>query len=817
MKKICTLVVLLLSLSLIEVTEVKALTDSFYEAEYVEGAYIKKFKPGASTGRYQQMRVFRRTSDHHEAYCIEIWKELLDGKPIIGYQEDFLNHTNLSEEVWERIELLAYYGYRYQNHTSLDWYAVTQYLIWKTIEPDSTIYFTDKLNGNRIDKYQTEIAELERLVEKHNQLPSFVNQKYTLSYNEEYVLTDTNQVLENFTVQNEENLIVTKTGNELRLKTKHLGKSKLTLTRKSSEKTTVYIDLESQSLIIRGGFSEVSGEIEVELPYGTLQIRKRDKETGSSTPQGEASFTGTTFELESSDKTIVKQLVIQENGYSNIVELPYGNYRIREIKSGLGYQLDLKERYLEIDGTPQLLIWDWDNEVYKGKIILQKYYGSSEKGEYHEEFGAEFEIYDSKNKLVDTVTTNEQGQAIITLPYGTYRVIQTKGKDNYELSEPFTITIDEKSEKEKTITLKNEEIGYRVKVLKIDASSKLPIKDNIKFRIKNKKTGKYLIRHLTTPVPHETTIFETNSEGYFITDMCLLSGTYLLEEVAAPDGYQLHSDPIEFTVSEDSPTTSEGLYEKVIVVEVENQRAYGTIEIEKKGEIVTTTGGLSFSFAPLEGVEFSIYAAEEIKTKDGSLLYRKDELVEVITTNHKGIAKSKKIPLGKYYVIESKNLKPYNENTQKYFVDLTTPNQALKMNFENILKKSDIEIIKIDRDTKERIRNAKFSLYNENHEWLASTYTDQTGRAHFYDIPLGKYYIVEEISPIGYELDKTPHSVELVDAYTTYTLTIPNQKRIIPPKTGIEAPHNNQSLMPMVLIGLGGSSLYYLRKRKNRI
>ena len=50
MKKICTLVVLLLSLSLIEVTEVKALTDSFYEAEYVNDAYIKKFKPGADTG-----------------------------------------------------------------------------------------------------------------------------------------------------------------------------------------------------------------------------------------------------------------------------------------------------------------------------------------------------------------------------------------------------------------------------------------------------------------------------------------------------------------------------------------------------------------------------------------------------------------------------------------------------------------------------------------------------------------------------------------------------------------------------------------------
>ena len=113
MKKICTLVVLLLTLSLIEVTEVKALTDSFYEAEYVNDAYIKKFKPGASTGRYQQMRVFRRNSDQHVAYCIEIWKELLDGKPVIGYQEDFLT-----------LQLLQFRNLLYLLHLFYGYYLV---------------------------------------------------------------------------------------------------------------------------------------------------------------------------------------------------------------------------------------------------------------------------------------------------------------------------------------------------------------------------------------------------------------------------------------------------------------------------------------------------------------------------------------------------------------------------------------------------------------------------------------------------------------------------------------------------------------------
>lgn len=816
MKKIWTLIVLLLSLSLIEVTEVKALTDSFYEAEYVSGAYIKKFKPGASTGRYQQMRVFRRNSDQHVAYCIEIWKELLDGKPVIGYQEDFLTRTNLSEEVWERIELLAYYGYGYQSHTSLDWYAVTQYLIWKTIEPDSTIYFTDKLNGNRIDKYQAEIAELERLVENHNQLPSFVNQKYQLTYNEEYVLTDTNQVLENFTIQADEHLTVKREGNELRLTTKHLGKSKLTLIKKASSKTTLYVDLESQSLIVRGGFNQISSEIEVELPSSTFQIRKRDKQTGSTTPQGEASFTGTTFELFNQDRSIVKQLIIQEDGYSNVIELPYGKYQIKEIKSGRGYQLDPKPRHLTIDESDLKLVWDWYNEVYKGKIILQKFYGSNEKGEYFEEEKAEFEIYNSKNERIETIITNEDGKAEIELPYGTYRIVQIKGKNNYELSKPFTVTISETSEKEQSITLKNEEIGYRVKVIKLDADSKLPIKGKIKFKIKNKETGEYLIRHLTTPIPSETTIFETNDEGYFITDMPLLTGTYLLEEVSAPFGYQ-QTEPLEFTISEETETISDSLYGEVILVEIENQRAYGMIEIEKQGEVMMTTGGLSFRMMPLEGVEFSIYAVEEIKAKDGTILYQKDQLVEILVTNREGLTRSSKLPLGKYYVVETKKLEPYDENNHKYFVDLTTHSQKLTLVFENTLKKSDIEIVKIDANTKARIGKAKFSLYTENKEYLGSVYSDQDGKAYFYDIPLGKYYVIEEEAPLGYEIDKNEHYLEIVENQKTYTLTIPNRKIELPPKTGVSITQDKTNHSSLIFLGVIGIFLGYRKIKQTRI
>ena len=42
------------------------------------------------------------------------------------------------------------------------WYAITQVMIWRTTNPESDIYFTDTLNGNRISSYNDEMAEMEK-------------------------------------------------------------------------------------------------------------------------------------------------------------------------------------------------------------------------------------------------------------------------------------------------------------------------------------------------------------------------------------------------------------------------------------------------------------------------------------------------------------------------------------------------------------------------------------------------------------------------------------------------------------------------------
>lgn len=71
------------------------------------------------------------------------------------------------------------------------------------------------------------------------------------------------------------------------------------------------------------------------------------------------------------------------------------------------------------------------------EIAIKKWYGD---GKYEEEEGAVFEIY-QEDILVATITTDSNGLATIALPYGSYRVIQTKGISGYNFVEPFDFVV----------------------------------------------------------------------------------------------------------------------------------------------------------------------------------------------------------------------------------------------------------------------------------------------------------------------------------------------------------------------------------------
>ena len=114
--------------------------------------YIKMDRGGQSHD--YNMSMITRKSDNHFVYCIQPATPILSSVTYSGTDTDQEVVAHLSKSQWKRIELLAYYGYQYGNHTDKKWYAITQFLIWNTANDGWDIYFTDTRGGNRISKYK---------------------------------------------------------------------------------------------------------------------------------------------------------------------------------------------------------------------------------------------------------------------------------------------------------------------------------------------------------------------------------------------------------------------------------------------------------------------------------------------------------------------------------------------------------------------------------------------------------------------------------------------------------------------------------------
>ena len=110
LQKLILLFILLLSLKV----EAKEYQETFIDkAEWISGDYVNKEKGGSI--KYQQMYTIKRKSDGKFLYCIEPGVSIKNGKIVKGYDEDYLDVTKFTNEEWNRITKLAYYGYGYKD------------------------------------------------------------------------------------------------------------------------------------------------------------------------------------------------------------------------------------------------------------------------------------------------------------------------------------------------------------------------------------------------------------------------------------------------------------------------------------------------------------------------------------------------------------------------------------------------------------------------------------------------------------------------------------------------------------------------------
>lgn len=380
------------------------------------------------------------------------------------------------------------------------------------------------------------------------------------------------------------------------------------------------------------------------------------------------------------------------------------------------------------------------------------------------------------------------------LAYGSYVVVETTVPDEYVRIEPFIVRVTEDSRTAQTWRgFMDDAFRAKIKIVKGDSiSSETILKEGTKYRIYDMEEEKYVEQWITYPTKvcygTEERPYAVSGDGYLLTPDTLPVGTYRLEEVQAPDGYVLNGhegysengvlveaprDAVIFRISTGEAYQVDGdTKEAVITVVQENDRQVGALRLYKQGEMLNSyNGDFRYVLAGIKGAEFSVYAKEEILSPDnqGTVLLEKDQLAGTITTGEDGKGYMDSLPLGSYYVVETKAGDGFVLNTEVQEFTISYAGQEVcvvykDMSFTNARQKVSLSIEKKDVETKEPVSGAVFGLYAgepienrlgevivETDTLLETATSDEMGRVAFTkDYPFFSYYVRELEPPKGY-------------------------------------------------------------------
>ncbi|QBP92671.1 choice-of-anchor A family protein [Bacillus mycoides] len=169
---------------------------------------------------------------------------------------------------------------------------------------------------------------------------------------------------------------------------------------------------------------------------------------------------------------------------------------------------------------------------------------------------------------------------------------------------------------------------------------------------------------------------------------------------------------------------------------------------------------------------------ENIVLKDAKfdVIDKDNNVVATVTTNEKGIAEIKDLPLGDYFVKEISAPEGYIkvDTPVKVTIDSTNVIEIVMKNTKKV-ENGQFKLLKKDSESGQLLPGAKFDVIDKDGNVVETIITDGKGAALSKQLPVGTYTLKEVEAPKGYELSSSSVRVD-VAANKTVTVDVLNKK-----------------------------------------
>ncbi|WP_422851198.1 SpaA isopeptide-forming pilin-related protein [Bacillus thuringiensis] len=165
-----------------------------------------------------------------------------------------------------------------------------------------------------------------------------------------------------------------------------------------------------------------------------------------------------------------------------------------------------------------------------------------------------------------------------------------------------------------------------------------------------------------------------------------------------------------------------------------------------------------------------------LKDAKFDVIDKDNNVVATVTTNEKGIAEVKDLPLGDYFVKEINAPEGYIkvDTPVKVTIDNTNVIELVMKNTKKV-ENGQFKLLKKDSESGQLLPGAKFDVIDKDGKVVETIVTDDKGEALSKQLPVGSYTLKEVEAPKGYELSSSSVSVD-VEANKVLTVDVVNKK-----------------------------------------